>query len=337
VEFQLARIRTILFSTTAAKTQIIKEIGSVGTIDCCAVFFCKFIRWIFTSVALVSAVSTAATGHASQHDVEAADCSGSSSASLLTKPTLKILSLNLAHGRGSARSQLLVNRDTTYRNLDEIAMLIVENEPDLVALQEADAPSRWSGNFDHVRYLSEAAGYAHFVHGLHAHNWLYTFGTALLSDSVFAASSHHNFRPSPPTTNKGMVIGSVCWQTSQGLRLLTTLSVHMDFSRRSIRESQLEEVLLALREISGPVVVAGDFNAQWLKEDTVIRAFANRSGMMVFEPDSPTLGTYKSSRGKRLDWILITRDLEFIAYETLPDVLSDHLVVAAEIGYRGGE
>ena len=111
----------------------------------------------------------------------------------------------------------------------------------------------------------------------------------------------------------------------------------MDFSRRSVRESQLDELLGVLHDIPGPVVVAGDFNAQWSKEDSVIRSFADQSGMLVFEPHSASLGTFKSPQSKRLDWILITPDLEFLDYESLPSILSDHLVVVAEIGYRRDE
>jgi hypothetical protein len=36
----------------------------------------------------------------------------------------------------------------------------------------------------------------------------------------------------------------------------------------------------------------------------------------------------------RLDWILITEELGFEAYQTLPDRLSDHLGVVATLGLR---
>ena len=37
---------------------------------------------------------------------------------------------------------------------------------------------------------------------------------------------------------------------------------------------------------------------------------------------------------RRLDWILISTDLDFISYAVWPDVVSDHLGVVAEIGMK---
>jgi hypothetical protein len=37
----------------------------------------------------------------------------------------------------------------------------------------------------------------------------------------------------------------------------------------------------------------------------------------------------------RLDWILVSEELAFSSYRTLPDRLSDHLGVVAEIELRG--
>ena len=61
----------------------------------------------------------------------------------------------------------------------------------------------------------------------------------------------------------------------------------------------------------------------------MVRKLARRSGLQSYQPEAVDLGTYSS---KRLDWILISVDLEFIRYAVLPDVVSDHLGVVAEIG-----
>ena len=63
---------------------------------------------------------------------------------------LRILTLNASHGRKTAWNQMLVSKKRTYENLDLIVSLLEESNADIVALQEADAPSRWSGKFDHV-------------------------------------------------------------------------------------------------------------------------------------------------------------------------------------------
>ncbi|NNK32083.1 MAG: hypothetical protein HKP02_03105, partial [Xanthomonadales bacterium] len=37
-------------------------------------------------------------------------------------------------------------------------------------------------------------------------------------------------------------------------------------------------------------------------------------------------------KGARLDWILVSPGLEFLNYYVVPDVVSDHYAVAADIG-----
>ena len=37
------------------------------------------------------------------------------------------------------------------------------------------------------------------------------------------------------------------------------------------------------------------------------------------------------SRERRFDWILISNELEFISYRVLPDIISDHFAVVAEV------
>src|SRR5262249_24095113 len=66
---------------------------------------------------------------------------------------LRVMTLNLAHGRGLAplQSRVLPARFFTD-NLDVIAALIRRERPDLVALQEAELGSKWAGDFNHVRY-----------------------------------------------------------------------------------------------------------------------------------------------------------------------------------------
>ena len=57
--------------------------------------------------------------------------------------TLKVVTLNLAHGRRDAWRQALLKRATIRANLDEIVRILIHQQPDVVALQEADAQSLW--------------------------------------------------------------------------------------------------------------------------------------------------------------------------------------------------
>ena len=60
---------------------------------------------------------------------------------------LKIVTLNVAHGRNQSVSQLLLDKEDISANLLRIAGVLGTVGADVVALQEADGPSGWSGKF----------------------------------------------------------------------------------------------------------------------------------------------------------------------------------------------
>ncbi len=248
--------------------------------------------------------------------------------------SLRLVSLNMAHGRKDGISQLLQSEARIHGNLQRISELLTRIDADIVALQEADGPSRWSGNFDHVEWLARQAEYPWQARVGHAESWLFSYGTAILSRWPVAENYGHTFSPSPPTFNKGFQLVHVDWPSggnnreSQGVDIV---SVHLDFSRRSVRRKQIDELSEVLSQRTSPTVVLGDFNSDWLAENGALRQLADRLDMRVYQPDSEQLVTYPAN-GKRIDWILISRDLEFLGYRVWPDVVSDHLAVVADIG-----
>ena len=66
-------------------------------------------------------------------------CPSGSELGALPEDTIKVMTLNIAHGRNSAVNQLFVSKRHTFRNLDYIAALLADIAPNVVALQEADA------------------------------------------------------------------------------------------------------------------------------------------------------------------------------------------------------
>jgi endonuclease/exonuclease/phosphatase family metal-dependent hydrolase len=249
------------------------------------------------------------------------------------KSALKVMNLNLAHGRKDGLNQLLLRKSTIGSNLEDIADVLRQIDADVVALQEADGPSRWSGNFDHVEQLAEQSSYPAYVRTSHASSWIFNYGTALMSRAPFADVLHHTFQPSPPTMNKGFTLGQIVWQPDAELNetlIIDVISVHLDFSRKYVREQQVADMSEVLAGRDNPMIIMGDFNSDWFADEQVVRALAEESGLHVYRPEAKDLGTYNSS-GRRLDWILISEELEFTNYRVLPDLLSDHLAVVATI------
>ncbi len=248
---------------------------------------------------------------------------------------MRVLTLNASHGRDTAINQLLVDKEQTYENLDDIADLLVNAEADVVALQEADGPSRWSGGLDHVAYVFDQSGYACAIHGFHSMSRMANYGTALLSRTELLEPLSTRFPPSPPTKQKGFVSAKLRWDALGGDGWLTVVSVHLDFLRDKTRDAQIADMVARLGDVDGPLIILGDLNSEWNEKDSHVQQLATKLGLSVFEPDSEELGTYKKSSGKRLDWILISDDLDFRLHRVLPDVVADHFAVYAEIGYRG--
>ena len=246
---------------------------------------------------------------------------------------LRVASLNIAHGRKNSINQLFVTAGGFRDNLDDVARVLDEYRPHVVALQEADAESRWSGSFDHVAYLASAAGYPWRVHEVNAENWLFSFGTALLSVLPLTETVTHTFDASPPTLDKGFVLAQVNWSNDDGksTRKVDILSVHLDFSRQSVRQQQITEIVDLLSSRKNPTIIMGDFNSEWLAEESVIKELAQKSRFVTYMPASTDYATYKN---KRLDWILISDDMEFVSYRVLPDILSDHAMILAEISFK---
>jgi endonuclease/exonuclease/phosphatase family metal-dependent hydrolase len=252
------------------------------------------------------------------------------SLAILNSPTLKVMTLNLAHGRKDGINQLFKSTATIRQNLEEIATILDKHGADVVALQEADAPSFWSGGFDHVALLAEQAGYPFYENSHQANSWFFSYGTALLSRVSLSGVMHHTFKPSPPTMNKGYTLGQIAWQPGAAEPVLVdVVSVHIDFSRKSVREQQSAELGETLAGRGNPLIIMGDFNSDWSADEQVVRALAEHAELHVYRPDADDLLTYAGT--KRYDWILISRQLEFVSLEVLPDVLSDHSAVVAEI------
>ena len=247
-----------------------------------------------------------------------------------TGEVLRVASLNMAHGRKDGLNQLFLSTATIRRNLSDIAQALRRYQPDVVALQEADAESWWSGGFDHVAYLAAEAAYPWRLHAHNVDSWFSTFGVALLSRQPLFDGQAHTFAASPPTLNKGLVLASIHWPVDDTTRVIDVVSVHLDFSRRSVREKQIRELRALLAARGNPTIIMGDFNSEWFREASVIRALVEDSRFTAYAPESVGYDSYKN---KRLDWILITRDLQFVSYRVVDEVLSDHALLLAGVRF----
>jgi endonuclease/exonuclease/phosphatase family metal-dependent hydrolase len=242
--------------------------------------------------------------------------------------TLRVATLNIAHGRGGSLNQMLIGKSRIERNIDTVAGQLATQGAHVVALQELDVDSLWAGGFDHAARLMEGGRMNCAVLGLHAQTWLYRFGTGLLSEVLLTEPRVLDFEPTPPTTTKGLVSATMNWRRGEEVKSVRIASVHLDFSRKGARKRQLADIISAINESSVPIILMGDFNEQWRSEDSVVRRLVDEAGMIAYQAESEDLPTYKS---KRLDWILVSRELEFVSYQVVEEEVSDHRMVTAEL------
>ena len=247
---------------------------------------------------------------------------------------LRVATHNLAHGRGLSASQFGLSRETFETNLDAIAAVIKREQPDVLALQEADAPSSWSGSFDHVQRLVTQTGYPHVYHGHHFDTGGFgvklKYGTAVLARRELETPTSHRFT-TPPWHTKGFVTAEVEFEG----RSLLVVSIHLDSTSAAIRRRHVQKVCSELEKCDKPVVLMGDLNSRWRNERDAVRLLVSRLNLRAFDPQRAGLETYSTDAlRRRIDWILISPELEFVDYRVWPDQLSDHLAVAAELRWR---
>lgn len=242
---------------------------------------------------------------------------------------LKVMTLNIAHGRGTSFHQMLQYSDETKKNLDDIAMLLTNTEADVVALQEADRASFWSGNFNHVEYLARHSAFAYSIQASHVDALGLSYGTALISRLNLTNPQAITFAPSLSPVAKGFVVSTISWPGRADIEV-DVVSVHLDFMSESVRKKQSDELIAILRASKNRIIVMGDLNTEWKKKNSAVQYLAENLGLSVYQSDNKGLITFPSL-GVRIDWVLISTGLKFYSHEIIGTELSDHRGVVAEL------
>ncbi|MDH3646153.1 MAG: endonuclease/exonuclease/phosphatase family protein [Gammaproteobacteria bacterium] len=245
---------------------------------------------------------------------------------------LTVITLNVAHGRGGGIHQLFQSADRHRRNLDGIGTVLRRERPHVVALQEADGPSVWSGRFSHVAYLAQTGGFRYYLRGQHDYFPGLSHGTAIISRLPLRDPLAVTFRLATPGFPKGFVVSSMAWPGPPDVEV-DIVSVHLDFVNVRIREQQIAELMDVIETRTRPLVLMGDFNSVWSGRKKLLQKLIDEFSLSTYAPESESLISH-SLLGRRLDWIFVSPELVIENYETLPDLVSDHRAVKAEISFQ---
>ncbi len=243
--------------------------------------------------------------------------------------SLRVLTLNMAHARGTGSNQMLQDTDEARKNLDNISKLLKQQSPDVVSLQEVDYQSFWNGKFDHVGVIAQQADFSNSVSGSHVVGLGLDYGTALVSKLDLRHPESVVFSPSVVSASKGFVVSSIRWPGKSCIEV-DVVSTHLDFASEDTRREQAAEIIEKLQQRGRPIILMGDFNTGWKRSNSAVRVLAANLDLHSYAPDDRSMVTFPKHT-RRLDWILVSPEISFDSYGVLPTQVSDHLGVVSDL------
>ena len=244
--------------------------------------------------------------------------------------SITIMTLNIAHGRSNGMHQIFQSKACIQKQLRAIANLIKKHQSTIVTFQETDNTTFWSNYSKQTAFIAQEAALDWYAHSDHVDGLGIHYGTSIISQFKLSDALSHTFTPTPPTFAKGFTMASIQISEEQ---IVDVVSLQLDFSKRSIRHHQINEMITALKDRTNSLIVTGDFNNDWHAKSSIVKKCTDALQLKAFRPDAKKMITFPTLR-KRFDWILISKDLSFEEYEILPDEVSDHYAVIATIALK---
>ena len=250
---------------------------------------------------------------------------------------LRIVTYNIAHGRGLQPIQGLTSRRKIRANLLKIAKLLVELQPDVVALQEIDENSMWAGSFDHLEFLRQFGGFPHAVFGINNRRTgllRLSYGNAILSRHPIVEWENIAFGKSK-VGEKGFLFTEL---DVQGRRV-PIINMHLHYRSRVHRFRQVEQLMkfatdkhtLRREHWAIPPIVCGDLNNPSHTPDATahLLKYFSQHGHYTLHPRNAR--TFPSPLPRRtLDFIFLPPGCVEVYCLVVRSFLSDHRPVMVE-------
>jgi endonuclease/exonuclease/phosphatase family metal-dependent hydrolase len=250
---------------------------------------------------------------------------------------VRLMTFNIAHGRGLGLYQGFTSNRKLRSNLRRIADLITAMEADVVALQEVDEDSSWNHKLNLLEEIAQYCALDHLVMGVHTRRtgrFRLNYGNALLSR--LPVSAHQTYAFGTRTLGeKGFLLADL--ETEDG-RILPILNLHLDFRSRARRLSQVAQIIDCVESLHarGPEllpIVCGDFNVgSHRSRDATAELFRYLNVRHQYSLHPKGQRTFPAQWPQRtLDFIFVPEVYEVVKVEVVRSFLSDHRPVVAEI------
>ena len=213
-------------------------------------------------------------------------------------------------------------------DLARIAGVITQQHPDLVGLQEVDRGVARTQQIDEIAELAKLTrmDYA-FAFNLKYQGGQY--GVAILSKSPILATDHHLYLNTREAERRGFIRA----ETSIGGNLINFVTTHLDYQYEDGRVYETQQLLAAMKDVKGPLIVVGDFNDVPAGEAYKLMRGGFDDAWFSLRPGDEGFSYPADKPAKRIDYIF-TRQSDGIRAKRawIPATLaSDHVPVVAEL------
>lgn len=235
---------------------------------------------------------------------------------------IKVMTFNIFHGE--------VNGTQGKSNLQQVAELINQYQPDFVALQEVDSMTNRSASLNNgvrkelVQELARLTGlYGYFGKAIDFSNGGY--GEGILSR--FPAQSQRFDLPTPEGgENRALLVVEHCYPNGQKIIFCGTHFCH-EYAKN--QEAQAEALCDLLEKENVPVIVAGDFNVRPDSKpySVIVKAFID----VAVQNGNPKNTIPSDNPLHRIDYIFVSKNDNWVIKDVLAiqSDASDHLPVLA--------
>ncbi|HKI75539.1 MAG TPA: endonuclease/exonuclease/phosphatase family protein [Pseudomonadales bacterium] len=248
---------------------------------------------------------------------------------------IRLITFNIAHGRGLSLYQGFHSAETIESKLKKITSVLTDAEADVVAMQEVDESSYWNKNINLLEVIRTETPYHHSYIGINnvregPQNLSY--GNALLSRHPIAM--RHN---QPFSVAKIGGKGFMYVEIDIGSVRLPVVNIHLDFRSRLRRVEQIDQViefLDARPQTTGGMqpIICGDFNCPAGRTRDAVQhifRYLEQDKHYVLLPEKArTFPAHFPTR--TIDFVLMPGECRIRNVHVLPVYVSDHRPVLVE-------
>ena len=243
------------------------------------------------------------------------------SSSFAARKKIRVMTYNIHVGVGMDKKL----------DLARVAGVINQQHPDLVGLQEVDRGVERTQRIDEIAELAKLTKMEYaFAFNLKYQGGQY--GVAILSKFPILATDHRLYLNTREAERRGFIRAEV----RIGGRLINFVTTHLDYQYEDGRVYETQQLLAAMKDVKGPLIVVGDFNdvptggAYKLMRDSFGEAWS------ATRPADEGFSYPADKPAKRIDYIFM-READGIRAKRawIPETLaSDHVPVVAELEVR---